>query len=1169
MLPVLAICLSAASGPAQTILRVPDDYSTIQSAVNAAKDGDVVLVASGFYPESVKITNRITLTGADASCGATIDGQGAAAAIDFNHASGAIENVTAQNATAGISVEYCGSVGISNCVVQTNIVYGISSGWNGLLTVDGCTIRGNPTLGINSVADDALVSRTIICGNANGVMNHQSANWQIVNSLIQDSGEAIRIWGTHLVVANCDLISNAVALVYMEDEQAFFLNDIVWGNQNPEIDVLGVGSLLCVCASLVDGGQSVIKVETGASVRWIEGNLDGDPDLVFQGGWPCLSPESPCLGSGSLSIPGLPAVTTVPAEDALGSPRPSPPGTMPDMGAVESGLGGPVAYIPAGLTFETVVGSNLAQEITVSNSFTQIGVADVPAGIQVTNVGAEITIDGQCDSGGSFQSEIWITNQWGVSTNQITFAVGKAPAAVILGNQLQTYDGTAEAATATTAPPGLVVDLTYNSSVAAPTNPGSYTVTATINDSNYQGSATNTLVIGKATGIVALGNLSQVYDGTVKATAATTAPAGLAVNFLYNGLAIAPTNAGSYTVVGTISDSNYQGSATNTLVIGKAAAIVLLGNLSQTYDGTARNATAATTPGGLAVNFTYNGVTSAPTNPGAYTVVGTINDVNYQGSATGTLVILPTAPLIVQEPLSQSVEIGTNVTLEVLATGSPLYYQWFSNGGALDNAAQASLAFHSIDLTNAGTYFVVVSNALGTATSSNAVLAVRPPGAPIVRVDGQLVVGSTSQVGSAILSLESGFANGISYYTLDGSTPDFGSAIYNGPITLTSSAVVNALGLDVNSLETAQAPPVAINITPLYSLMLVVQGAGTVTANPSPDPYLPLSVVSMSALADSGWVFDDWSGDASGNTNPLTLTMSHNESVVAVFVPLYTVTASTPGGGGVSPAQASWASNSVASLTATAESGWTFLDWTGDGSGTNNPLSLTVDGPMNVVALFGTSVGSSVIGSGQIELSPANPIAYGATVQATAIPSNGSYFVQWGGACSGTNNPTQFVVTTKNPVHAVFGLLQTGQAALTVKVVGLGTVQVAPSKAFYAVGESVTLTAVPQIGGSEFQGWSGDVVSQADPLVLTLDTSKVLTATFGPAPPVAQIWTQGGMVQLSWPLQFTNYTVLVSKTLSGTNWSGIIGSPVVNGTNLVLTLPATDSQMFFRLGFHP
>jgi len=70
---------------------------------------------------------------------------------------------------------------------------------------------------------------------------------------------------------------------------------------------------------------------------------------------------------------------------------------------------------------------------------------------------------------------------------------------------------------------------------------------------------------------VTLGSLNQPYDGSPKNATATTSPFGLTVNFTYDGSATAPTAAGSYTVVGTISDTNYVGNGTGTLVITLAA----------------------------------------------------------------------------------------------------------------------------------------------------------------------------------------------------------------------------------------------------------------------------------------------------------------------------------------------------------------------------------------------------------------------------------------------------------------------------------------------------------------------------------------------------------------------------------------------------------------------
>jgi hypothetical protein len=75
------------------------------------------------------------------------------------------------------------------------------------------------------------------------------------------------------------------------------------------------------------------------------------------------------------------------------------------------------------------------------------------------------------------------------------------------------------------------------------------------------------------------------------------------------------------------------------LFIAGAAAVVTLGDLSQTYDGSPKSVTITTSPAGLPVTITYNGSTTAPTSAGTYGVVATVNDPNYQGSAVGMMTI--------------------------------------------------------------------------------------------------------------------------------------------------------------------------------------------------------------------------------------------------------------------------------------------------------------------------------------------------------------------------------------------------------------------------------------------------------------------------------------------------------------------------------------------------
>ncbi|HST26757.1 MAG TPA: MBG domain-containing protein, partial [Rudaea sp.] len=70
-----------------------------------------------------------------------------------------------------------------------------------------------------------------------------------------------------------------------------------------------------------------------------------------------------------------------------------------------------------------------------------------------------------------------------------------------------------------------------------------------------------------------LSNLSQVYDGNPKSVTVVVSPdASVAYTVTYNGSATAPTAVGTYSVVATVSDPNYTGTASATLTITAASA---------------------------------------------------------------------------------------------------------------------------------------------------------------------------------------------------------------------------------------------------------------------------------------------------------------------------------------------------------------------------------------------------------------------------------------------------------------------------------------------------------------------------------------------------------------------------------------------------------------------
>jgi subtilisin family serine protease len=104
-------------------------------------------------------------------------------------------------------------------------------------------------------------------------------------------------------------------------------------------------------------------------------------------------------------------------------------------------------------------------------------------------------------------------------------------------------------------------------------------------------------------------------------------------------------NAGPQTlsVTFTPTNSNLYSAVTKTvmLTVNQAPAQINFdpNSLEQTYDGKAKQAGFTTTPSGLSASVTYNGSATLPVNIGTYNVVVTINNINYSGSNTATLVI--------------------------------------------------------------------------------------------------------------------------------------------------------------------------------------------------------------------------------------------------------------------------------------------------------------------------------------------------------------------------------------------------------------------------------------------------------------------------------------------------------------------------------------------------
>lgn len=85
-----------------------------------------------------------------------------------------------------------------------------------------------------------------------------------------------------------------------------------------------------------------------------------------------------------------------------------------------------------------------------------------------------------------------------------------------------------------------------------------------------------------------------------------------------------------------------------------------------------------------------------------------------------------TRPNITQDPKPQRADPGEALTFEGAAVGTvPMFYQWWFNGMKLEGETNKSLTLRDISSANAGTYWFVVANAAGSASSSHATLKVR------------------------------------------------------------------------------------------------------------------------------------------------------------------------------------------------------------------------------------------------------------------------------------------------------------------------------------------------------------------------------------------------------------------------------------------------------------
>lgn len=249
-------------------------------------------------------------------------------------------------------------------------------------------------------------------------------------------------------------------------------------------------------------------------------------------------------------------------------------------------------------------------------------------------------------------------------------------------------------------------------------------------------------------------------------------------------------------------------------------------------------------------------------------------------------------PVITTEPPEAlAVEIGAICSVSVAAEGvPPLSYQWIKNDSLRAGDTTASFYIGNFQAADSGLYRCIVKNDWGSDTSRSMRLTVKErDGKPVfwnfafyrdtvregdtlsIRLDSLYTAPASDTVSFALLEPEdrASFA-GDSIFTFYAGARDSGS--YMIPVSVSSESV-------------ADTGIMAIAVIPRYCTLTLVADSGSIVATPSAGAYRWSDTVLLKAVPRTGFIFFQWSGDISGITDSIFVSVLKDMTVQARFIP--------------------------------------------------------------------------------------------------------------------------------------------------------------------------------------------------------------------------------------------------------------------------------------------
>ena len=285
----------------------------------------------------------------------------------------------------------------------------------------------------------------------------------------------------------------------------------------------------------------------------------------------------------------------------------------------------------------------------------------------------------------------------------------------------------------------------------------------------------------------------------------------------------------------------------------------------------------------------------------------------------------------------------------------------------------------------------------------------------------------------------------------------------------------------------------------------------TVSANPSfggtvtgGGTYNQGQSCTVTATANSGYTFTNWTenGAVVSTQANYTFTVNSNRNLVANFQAQpqnYTITVSAnPRDGGTVTGGGTYQQGQSCTVSATANTGYTFTNWTENGNviSTNASYTFTVTGNRTLVAnftqqQFTVTVSSNPANGGTV--TGGGTYIYGQTCTITATPATGYTFYAWGGDISSTNPTYTFTVTGNTNCVAQFDLEYYPILVLPNSDEGGDC----SGSGYFPYGEICTVTAM-SFFGHYFANWTedGEVVSTDSIYSFTVTGARTLIGNF-------------------------------------------------------------------------